>query len=97
MLKAKDILNKTLDLVTGSRSKQNGDIEKNHSNIARLWTAYLTNKGIVSELTPLDVAIMMSLLKIARSQGGKYNVDDYIDLVGYGSIAGELAENVNSK
>ena len=40
---------------------------------------------------------MMSLLKIARSQGGKYNVDDFIDLVGYGSIAGELAENVNSK
>ena len=97
MLKAKDILNKTLDLVTGSRSKQNGDIETNHNNIARLWTAYLTNKGIVSKLTPLDVAIMMSLLKIARSQGGKYNVDDFIDLVGYGSIAGELAENVNKK
>ena len=33
----------------------------------------------------------MSLLKIARTQAGEHNIDDYIDAVGYQAIAGEIA------
>ena len=33
----------------------------------------------------------MTLLKIARSQAGDHNIDDYIDGVGYQAIAGEIA------
>ena len=34
----------------------------------------------------------MNLLKIARTQAGKFNLDDYIDAAGYAAIAGEIAQ-----
>jgi hypothetical protein len=37
-----------------------------------------------------EVATMMALLKISRSQRGKANVDDYVDASAYMAIAGEL-------
>ena len=33
----------------------------------------------------------MSLLKIARTQAGEHNLDDYVDACGYSAIAGEIA------
>jgi hypothetical protein len=33
----------------------------------------------------------MTLLKIARSQAGEHNIDDYIDGCGYQAIAGHIA------
>jgi len=98
--KCSEILQTTLDLVTGNRQKQNGDKDENHENIARLWTAYLQNEGKLSKessLSSLNVALLMSLLKVARSQVGEYNPDDYVDLCGYGSIAGEIADKHNNK
>ena len=38
------------------------------------------------------VAIMMALLKIARTQAGEDNDDNYIDGCGYIGIAGELMD-----
>jgi hypothetical protein len=35
---------------------------------------------------------MMALLKIARTQAGHHNIDDYVDACGYSAIAGEIAE-----
>ena len=49
-------------------------------------------KKLVNELSLKDVALMMALLKIARTKLGEHNKDDYVDLVGYGAIAGEIAE-----
>jgi hypothetical protein len=51
-----------------------------------LWSAYL-HKDIAGNQVP----IMMTLLKIARSTGGDYNEDDYIDMCGYSALAGEMA------
>jgi len=34
---------------------------------------------------------MMADLKKARAQGGLFNVDDFIDAVGYVACAGEIA------
>ena len=42
-------------------------------------------------LLPEDVANMMALLKIARTQAGQHNPDDYVDACGYSAIAGEIA------
>ena len=33
----------------------------------------------------------MVLLKIARTQAGEHNTDDYIDACGYSAIAGEIS------
>ena len=38
----------------------------------------------------------MTLLKLARTQAGKFNLDDYIDACGYAAIAGEIANKRQS-
>jgi hypothetical protein len=44
------------------------------------------------KITPKDVAILMVLLKLARTKAGEHNIDDYVDACGYSAIAGELNE-----
>lgn len=85
-MKAPEILMKAVDLVGGDRAKQHGDKVENHHNIADLWGAYLGRT-----LSAHDVALMMCLLKIARTKTGAYNDDDYVDLAGYAGVAGEIA------
>lgn len=83
------------DLVAGDRQLDYGDKLDNHENIARLWNAYLCcvapqrNNG---SLTARDVAMMMALLKIARTALGRPTIDTYVDMAGYAGIAGEIAQ-----
>jgi len=92
-----DILKKTEKLVSTDRHDKHGDKVENHENIARLWTGYLQNKFKLNlTILPEDVANLMSLLKIARTQAGKFNLDDYIDACGYMAIAGEIANKRQS-
>ena len=86
---AKEILETALSLVGGARAEAHGSMLENHENIARLWNAYLYNKG---ELAASDVASMMELLKIARRKLGSLNRDDYVDGAGYAAVAYECAE-----
>ena len=85
MLITKDILKEANSLISKDREKDYGDKVKNHENIAKLWSAY---KGI--EITAHDVAVMMVLLKIARTKLGEVRKDTYIDMSAYGAIAGEI-------
>ena len=85
MEKTKEFLSEATRLVGMDREKDYGDKVENHKNIARLWSAYLE--------TPIeahDVAIMMALLKIARTKLGAVSKDTYIDMSAYGAIAGEI-------
>ena len=92
-----DILKKTEKLVSGDRGAKHGDMVATHENIARLWSSYLQNKFKLNlNLLPEDVANLMSLLKLARSQAGKHNLDDYVDICGYAAISGEIAEARNN-
>lgn len=92
-----DILKKAEKLVSKDRAETHGDKILNHENIARLWGAYLQNKFKLNlNLLPEDVANLMSLLKLARSQAGKHNLDDYVDICGYAAISGEIAEARNN-
>jgi hypothetical protein len=87
------ILDKAKELVSGDRNQKHGDKVSNHENIARLWTSYLQNKTKINIVVlPEDVANLMILLKVARTQAGEHNLDDYVDTCGYASIAGEIAE-----
>ena len=85
-----EILETSLNLVSGNRNDTHGDKLKNHQNIADLWSAYL---GI--EITPMQVATLMVLLKVARTKEGSHNIDDYIDACGYAAIAGDIAEQLS--
>ena len=85
MITSKILLTNASNLVSGERLKDYGDKVDNHKNIAKLWSAY---KDI--EITAHDVAIMMCLLKIARTKLGDVSEDTYIDMAAYGAIAGEI-------
>ena len=82
---ASEILLRASNLVSRDRENDHGDKVINHLNIAKLWTAYLD-----IEIKPEDVALMMSLLKIARTKLGRFNIDDFEDGSAYISIAGEI-------
>ena len=91
---ALDILHKAGNLITGDRKRKHGDYIKNHENIAKLWSGYL---GV--DLSALDVLTMMALLKVARSKPkvGNYDPDNYIDMIGYSALAGQLASKLNEE
>ena len=83
-----EILDKAKEIVTKDRNMQYGSPENNFGVIAELWNAYL---GCDYKITPIDVALMMALLKIARIATGNTKEDNYIDLAGYAACAAELA------
>ena len=90
MIITKQLLNKAIEIVGGDRQKEYGDKVENHGNIAKLWSAYLD-----VPITGHDVAICMTLLKIARAKFGDPKPDTYIDASAYMSIAGECKEREN--
>jgi len=92
-MKAGDLLTKAAWLVSGDREGTHGPKERNHANIAAVWNAYLAIRpDPAAPLSPLDVLHMMVLLKVARTQLGVLNMDDYVDMAGYAGCAGEVAK-----
>ena len=90
-MKKEEILMKAADLVSNSRQESHGDTFKNHEQIAEFWNTYLDDKlKPMASITPDEVAMMLGLLKVSRSQVGKHNIDDYVDGAAYMAIAGEL-------
>lgn len=93
---AHELLADAAAIVEGDRAAQHGPKERNHQNIADHWNAYLgTRLGPAQEITALDVALMMVLLKVARTKAGdgRDNRDNYVDMAGYAGVAGEIARN----
>jgi hypothetical protein len=72
-----NIVNEALQLIHGDRQEAYGDAKENNSRIAALWSAYL---GL--NVTAVDVAKMMVLLKLSRSRQ-RYHKDNYVDAVAY--------------
>ena len=81
----KECLSQAITLSANDRQKDYGDKVDNHNNIARLWSAYLD-----TYIKAHDVAIMMALLKMARTKLGAVSKDTYIDMAAYSAIAGEI-------
>lgn len=88
-MKREEILQKAEEIITGEREHQYGKPENNFSYIANLWNVYLKGTHITSK----DVAIMLILLKIARTDGNEKYIDNYIDICGYAACAGEVVTN----
>ena len=86
------ILNQAEQYVTKDRAATHGNMEDNFREIAELWTQY-TERTFSS----LDVAVMMTLLKIARLKSNPDNADNWIDACGYLACGGELATQKDHK
>lgn len=84
-----EILERARDCVCSEREQDYGTPEDNFQVIANLWTAYINNEHVFFE--PIDVAMMMALLKMARVRTGARTDDSYVDLAGYAALAGEIA------
>lgn len=87
----KTILDAAEKCVCNDRQDQYGKPEDSFGAIADLWTAYL---DIGREITPVDVAQMMILLKIGRAKENPKHTDNWVDMAGYAACAGEIAAEV---
>jgi len=80
-----EILDQAKQLVTEDRNADYGDPAENFADIASLWTAY---KGTV--FLAHDVAAMMVLVKVARLATSPQKLDNWMDMVGYAALGGEV-------
>lgn len=78
---AATVLKTAEDVIHGDRLKHYGHPSINFERIARSWEQY---KG--TEITPMDVCVMMILLKAQRMAEG-YHRDSVVDIGGYAALA----------
>lgn len=81
-----EILDEAKRLINTDRAKDYGHPRINHERIAALWSPLL---GI--EVTPSQVALCMTQVKISRLVQTPDHLDSFIDAAAYISIAGELS------
>lgn len=84
-MNANELLQSASDTIT-IRNHTHGDISDNMRRTGMLLSAYLE-----IPIHDYQVAIIMQLVKISRTQESPYLLDHWTDLLGYGAIAGELA------
>ena len=87
-MRAAEVCSKAAELVGGDREAQHGPKLDNFTRIADLWQGWLSARRS-GPLQAHDAAVMMALLKLARTQSGAFNADDYIDAAGYAGCAVE--------
>ena len=85
-LKRVEILRTAEGYITQDRAAQHGNMEDNFSTIATYWSEHLSY-----QITAVDVAAMMALLKVARLKSNVGNEDNWVDACGYLACGGELA------
>ena len=83
--KRSNILYEAESIVNGERNSAYGNPVDNFRKIAALLSSYTGH-----DYSAHDVAIMMILLKVARTQSGTGSMDNYIDIAGYAACAGEI-------
>lgn len=75
------------------RQDVHGAPENTFALIAEYWSVYLTGEaGRQVLIDSADVAVMMTLFKVARLQANPTHQDNIIDGIGYFAIAGELID-----
>lgn len=82
-----NVLETANKIVHNDRKAEYGGINESFGRIAKLWSNYLD-----VEITALDVAMMMVLLKVSRAKGNPKSVDSYVDIAGYAECAGILLD-----
>lgn len=81
------VLEEAIEYITKDRNTSYGTPEQNFQLIASLWTTYLEKT-----IQPHDVAVLMTLLKIARLKTSPTNRDNWVDLAGYAACGEEVAK-----
>ena len=96
------VLEDAKQCVCKDRNNIYGGPEDNFSCIAKFWNTYLTNLGNDNlgnevSLSSKDVAIMMTLFKLARLvTANSYHRDSWVDAIGYLACGSEIDAMSNS-
>lgn len=81
-----EIIEEALRLINGDRADTYGPPEKNFQRIAELWSPILGR-----EISAVEVGLCLIQLKVARSVTSPQHRDNFVDLVGYSALTGEIA------
>lgn len=81
------VLSEAEQLINGDRAQAYGDPETNFGRLAQLWAPILG-----AEITPTQVALCLTQLKISRLINTPDHRDSYIDAAGYIALGAELAK-----
>ncbi len=84
-MRADELLQSAGDTIK-ARKATHGDVKDYLRRTGMLLSAYLE-----IPIHDYQVAVIMQLVKISRTQESPYMLDHWLDLLGYGAIAGELA------
>ena len=84
------ILDTAKDYVTRDRAADHGSMEDNFQTVATYWNAHLG----IDWIEPQDVAVMMTMLKLARIRQNEHHLDNWIDASGYMACGGEIMGKV---
>jgi hypothetical protein len=84
---SESILEEAQRLIHGDRNKNYGHPRENFADISALFSGYL---GV--EITNIDVANLMILVKIARVKGTGYHRDSFTDIAGYAGCVERIYE-----
>lgn len=79
-------------IINGERNKAYGDAENSFATIASMWNSY--RRGCMDNrltFSDVDVAMMMILLKVARTNDEPTN-DSLVDIAGYAALAQRLLD-----
>lgn len=80
------ILDTAKSYVTKDRAADHGDMEDNFRTIASYWNTHLG----IDFIEPQDVAVMMTMLKLARIRQNEKHLDNWVDACGYMACGGEI-------
>lgn len=90
-----EILEEAISLINGERNNDYGDPLEDFQTTAALWQVYLRRTTLArGELTllPHDVAVMMTLLKVARLSWTPQKRDHWADIAGYTGCGWDCVE-----
>ena len=86
------VLLDALEKVSGKREQDYGKPEDSFGSIAKLWTTWLHVRELngIENVTKMDVAIMMTLMKFARLSGNMSHEDSCVDAAVYVACGAEI-------
>ncbi|SIE28339.1 DUF6378 domain-containing protein [Mycobacteroides abscessus] len=89
------ILQEAERIINGDRAEQYGDAAESFTDIAKRWTIELDDR-LSAPVTALDVARMMTQLKMSRSRS-TYHRDSYVDGAGYLGLTDRFGRHRQSR
>lgn len=82
-----EILDAAKALISGDRQQTYGDASEDFTRTGRMWAAVLG----LAEVTPVQVALCMALVKVGRLCETPTHQDSWVDICGYTALGGEIA------